>query len=435
MSKANIEPNDCMPERRVLVFPAGTEIGLEIHAALKYCRNLRLFAAGQDVSNHARFVYPEYHPIPSVHTEGWLELLVQLCVDLEIQYIFPAHDDAILALSAARDQIPATLVTSNHEACVTTRSKRATYQRLLGKVPVPRLYASPSDVTEFPVLVKPDKGQGSSYVTLAETPDQLKTAFELVPGPLICEYLPGEEFTVDCFSSLSRGLLFAGARLRRRTRNGISMNTITLDMQEVEPLAATISRELGLRGAWFFQLKRDATGILKLLEVAPRVAGAMAAHRVAGVNFPLLSMMELEGATLQISPNNVCVELDRALHNRYAQTISFQSLYIDLDDTLIINGKINLEALKLVFQSLNEHKHVALITRHKGNLEYTLRHFRIADLFDEIIHLKENQKKSSFIIRPNAIFVDDSFSERQEVAAQHGIPTFDSSMLEMLCAP
>jgi len=74
-----------------------------------------------------------------------------------------------------------------------------------------------------------------------------------------------------------------------------------------------------------------------------------------------------------------------------------------------------------------------LVTRHEKDLEQTLRKFRIADLFDEVIQLRKGEKKSDFIKRPDAIFVDDSFAERQEVARKYGIPTFDSSMIEVLC--
>jgi len=295
------------------------------------------------------------------------------------------------------------------------------------------LYSSALDVAEFPVLVKPNQGQGSSHVALAHTHEQLATALAATPEPIICEYLPGDEFTVDCFSSQSQGLLFAGARRRRRTRNGISVNTVTEDLPEAWPLADAIARELNLRGAWFFQLKRNAGGELALLEVAPRIAGAMAAHRVCGVNFPLLAMMELEGTHLRIAPNKMRVEMDRALCNRYASDFRFRSLYVDLDDTLVCDNSINLDVLKLIFQSLNQGKHIALVTRHEKDLEQTLRKFRIADLFDEVIHLRKGEKKSDFIKRPDAIFVDDSFAERQEVARKYGIPTFDSSMIEVLC--
>jgi hypothetical protein len=46
-----------MKIQNVLIFHAGTEIGLEIFNVLKYCKETRLFGAGQDVSNHAKLLY------------------------------------------------------------------------------------------------------------------------------------------------------------------------------------------------------------------------------------------------------------------------------------------------------------------------------------------------------------------------------------------
>jgi len=42
------------------------------------------------------------------------------------------------------------------------------------------------------------------------------------------------------------------------------------------------------------------------------------------------------------------------------------------------------------------------------------------------------QAKSAFISEKDAIFIDDSFSERKEVHTRLGVPTFDCSMIEML---
>ncbi len=243
-------------KRNVLVFPAGTEIGLEIFHALESCKELRVFGAGQNISNHAKFVYPEYHDLPSIHEEGWLEALITICSKLEIDYIIPAYDDVIVALSQVATKIPATLITSSNHTCEITRSKTATYRALAGKVRVPHVYDSASEVINFPVLVKPDRGQGSQGVRLIHTEDELNHAMREVRELVICEYLPGEEFTVDCFSDRERGLLFAGARSRRRIRNGISVNTVTEQLPEVWQIADIIGHTLNLRGAWFFQLKR-----------------------------------------------------------------------------------------------------------------------------------------------------------------------------------
>jgi hypothetical protein len=53
-------------------------------------------------------------------------------------------------------------------------------------------------------------------------------------------------------------------------------------------------------------------------------------------------------------------------------------------------------------------------------------------LFDEVIHVRPGTEKSAYIADRNALLLDDSFSERLEVAATLGISTFDCSMIEML---
>lgn len=421
-----------MRKRNVLVFPAGTEIGLEIFHALEFCKDLRVFGGGQDVSNHAKFVYPGYQDLPSIYEEGWLEALINVCSKLEIDYIFPAHDDVVVALSQAADKIPATLITSPSSTCEITRSKTATYRVLTGKVRVPHVYDSASETVNFPVLVKPDRGQGSQDVRVIYTEDELNHAMHEARDLIVCEYLPGEEFTVDCFSDRGRGLLFAGARSRRRIRNGIAVNTATEQLPGVWQIADIIGSTLNLRGAWFFQLKRASNGELVLLEVAPRIAGAMAAHRVVGVNFPLLSIFEHERLNIKLLINPGEVELDRALSNRYRYQLAFRTAYIDLDDTLVLHGRVNLQAIKFIYQCINQGKQVKLITRHQYDLSETLRKYRLLNLFDDVMHVTEGVSKSSLITERDAIFIDDSFAERMDVSQRCDIPTFDGSMLELL---
>ncbi len=419
-------------KRRVLVFPAGTEIGLEIFHALEHCKEVSLFGAGLDISNPARFVYPAYHVLPSINDPGWVDALIQLCQLLHIDYIFPAYDDVVVALSRDAGRVPAKVISSPYRVCEITRSKLQTYRLLDGVVNVPRLYASDEEVTSYPVFVKPDRGQGSFGIARVDNKKELVAALQSIQDPIICEYLPGEEYTIDCFSDRERGVLFAGARSRQRTRNGISVNTLTLDLPGATEMAQLIWSELGMCGAWFFQLKRAMDGRLVLLEIAPRIAGSMAAHRVVGINFPLLSIFEAERLPLLVQPLKGIVELDRSLGNRYRHSFEFATLYIDLDDTLLVNDRINILAVKLIFQCIEKKIKVVLLTRHQGDIKQTLEKYRLSGLFDVIVHLSKGESKASHIKSSAAIFVDDSFSERMDVAAHCNIPTFDCSMIELL---
>lgn len=421
-----------MKIRNVLVFPAGTEIGLEIYESLRSCKEVKLIGAGLSASNHGQFAYEQYFNVPSIHEDGWLQRLIEICNQEDIDFIFPAYDDVIVSLAMNADKIPAKILTSSLEVCLLTRSKKETYSLLNDVVRVPQLYEKDSENLAFPLFVKPERGQGSFGARKVNSYEELSLACNAVTDPIVCEFLPGEEYTVDCFSDLHRGLVFAGARKRNRTRNGISVNTNTIELEGIYDLADAIQKKLHLVGAWFFQVKHGADGGLVLLEVAPRIAGSMSTYRVRGINFPLLTIFAHEELPIQVLDNKEYIELDRALRNRFKPVQSFSHLYIDLDDTIILNGKINLDAIKLIYQCINNSIFVKLITRHDGDLGKTLSLHRIAHLFDEIIHIRDRQPKSDYIRDKNAIFVDDSFAERKDVTEKLGIRTYDCSMIELL---
>jgi hypothetical protein len=99
---------------------------------------------------------------------------------------------------------------------------------------------------------------------------------------------------------------------------------------------------------------------------------------------------------------------------------------------LILDNQINLQVIKLLFQCINQSKKIILLTRHREDLNETLTKYRLLGLFDEIIHLRYGEKKSSYICQADAIFLDDSFAERMDVLKHCNIPTFDCSMIELL---
>jgi hypothetical protein len=249
---------------------------------------------------------------------------------------------------------------------------------------------------------------------------------------LILEYLSGDEFTIDCFCDRQDGLLFCGGRKRVRTRSGISVASELVGDKQFLDYAKAIAEIIEFHGAWFFQLKKDAKGMYKLLEVAPRIAGAMAIHRVLGINFPLLSIYEQERIPIKIMTNQCNVIMDRAFINRYKHDIAYNTVYVDLDDTLILKNQVNLQLVRFLYQCINRRVKVILMTRHDGDLEQVLRKHRLSGLFDEVLHLDRSTAKSAFISDASGIFIDDSFSERQEASQSIGIATFDGSMIEML---
>jgi hypothetical protein len=160
-----------------------------------------------------------------------------------------------------------------------------------------------------------------------------------------------------------------------------------------------------------------------LLEVASRVSGSMALYRIAGVNFILLDLFQR--CKLKIKIPELCVQqarLERSFDINFLHNLNYSALYIDFDDCLLINGKVNSDIVKLIFQNINRGVKVKLITRHDGDVYQKLSKFRLEKLFDDVIHLNDKKQcKSSFITEKDAILIDDSYAERNRVHAAIGI--------------
>jgi len=428
-----------MPTRkikRVLIFPGGNEIGLEIRRALKDCKEITLFSASNNVSNHAPYVYERHFYSKGVNEDGWLEELNKIIEENKIDYIYPAHDYIIDALNNERSKVKAKIVLPPAEICGLIRSKKKTYEYFKDLLPVARIFDSHKEITSFPVFIKPDKEHGAKGAKRIDDAKMLEAALEADKDLIVLEHLPGKEYTIDCFTSRKKGLLFCAGRERVRIRMGTSMDSQLVDSKTNEifqKYAEIISEKLKISGAWFFQTKKDASGTFKLLEIAPRIAGTMAINRVRGVNFPLLSIYDMEGIDIDILINDFEVKLDRSLENCYLTNLNYSKVYIDLDDTLVVHNKVNTEILQFLYQAISKKCKVILLTKSLSNdLNEYLKKYRLSNIFNEVVWIKEDEKKADYIDSKDAIFIDDSFVERKDVAKRLKIPTFDSSMIEIL---
>jgi len=131
------------------------------------------------------------------------------------------------------------------------------------------------------------------------------------------------------------------------------------------------------------------------------------------------------GFDVGIINNNLNVEIDRALFSRYKINVDYDYIYIDFDDTIIVNDLVNVEAIHFLYHSKNIGKKIILISKHKFKIQETLARFSISpSLFDEIIILPNDEKKSTYIEQKSSIFIDDSYAERKEVNDQLHIPVF-----------
>lgn len=422
-------------KKRVLVFPCGSEIGLEVYNSVKNSIHFELIGLSS-IPDHGKFVYNNYIEGICFTTEkNFIRELAEIIFKYKIDIIYPTMDSVIEVIKENENSLGVKVIGSSYEVAKICASKYDTYNLLKNHVKVPILFKKADINLNYPLFAKPNRGYGSRNVrVIRHDTDLIDFDFE---NNLLCEYLPGLEYTVDCFTGLDGSLSFVGARERSRTQNGISVNTKTNGelTKEFLEIAAKINALIPFKGSWFFQMKRDINNQLCLLEVACRFAGSSSVHRIQGVNFAMANLY----VTLDIDPvfliNEIDVELDRALGNNYKIDFEFDSIFIDFDDTIIVDGKVNLDAIELIYHAHNCCKKVYLITKHNGDIYSQLNKFRLTSLFDSIIHLQLGENKVDYIRKfkyDKSIFIDDSFMERKMVYEALSIKVFSVDAIKSL---
>lgn len=426
--------------KNILVFPCGSEIALEVYRSMLHSIHFHLIGASS-VDDHGKFVYEDYiGGVPFITDENFIPAIRQIVKERRIDAIYPAMDAVIEILKSHETELGCKVVSSSAETTKICLSKKATYEVLQNVVRTPRQYQKSELLQDdFPIFAKPEVGYGSRGAARIDNFNELETHLEKFPTCILTEFLPGEEFTVDCFSNKDGELLFAEPRKRERIMNGISVNTVPVkeNKEEFLKMARAINGAIEFRGAWFSQAKYSASGELVLMEVASRFGGSSSLFRAKGVNFASMSLFDAFDIPVSVLQNSYDVVMDRALDNKYKVDLRYNEIFVDFDDCIYLEQKyVNDSLVAFLYRAINKKIKVTLLTRHDderlGRLEELLDALRLRQIFDRVIHVDPSQKKIDYIDNLNSIFIDDSFAERNAVAQKFNIPVFSVDMVEVL---
>jgi carbamoyl-phosphate synthase large subunit len=404
---------------RVLVFPSSNEPGLETLQALSKSNKVTLFGGssydrGFDPS---RLLIQRHLQCPALSDEGFESGMRALIAEHRIDVVFPTVDK-VVAEMAAWEVERAAIVAPRAEMASLLLSKRRTYERLAGVVPVPQVYDKGAE-PELPAYAKPDVGAGGREALKLSSPEDVCIARQR--NLLVQEFLPGEEYTVDCLGDLAGRLLFCNVRLRGVVNRGIALGTSSLEHPEIESHLRGIAREMAIAGPWFAQFKAAADGTLKLLEVNARVAGSMTLTRLAGVNIPLIALFLFTGHAITVPRPLKGVRLNRFLRT-VGEIADFDAVIWDLDDTIIRpDGKPDPEVLARIYDFRNQGKRQVVVSRNP-DAEAVLAANLIPRAFVDVLVVEDKVAAlgpvlSELGIPPaRCVMVNDSVSEGLEIA-------------------
>jgi predicted ATP-grasp superfamily ATP-dependent carboligase len=254
-------------------------------------------------------------PSPARAGEAFVRAIKQEVERAKHRVVIPTDDVTLALLSAARSELEGLAVLPFPGAeIVQLAHDKAALMALAEEtgVPVPRtvVVREPADLEKairhvgLPAVVKARVSRlvvdghwrGGTATHYVHTPAELERACravgDVIPCPVVQEYVPGEGRGV--FLLVNRGRLraaFAHRRLREKPPSGgvsVLSESVVLDPKLLEH-AERLLEALKWHGVAMVEFKRDARdGVSKLLEINGRFWGSLQLAVDAGVDFPAL---------------------------------------------------------------------------------------------------------------------------------------------------
>lgn len=279
-------------------------------AAVGALKSLRLAGfPGKIVSTDADPLSPglyladAYSTLPPISDPRFFDSALEVIERERVTLILPTSGFDILVYSRRKAELESrgvTVAMSDYPVVESCVDKWRFYQCTREHFPLPRTTLDPHQGATFPCFVKPIRGKGSRGIALCRNAKELAQQMAAHQDLLIQEYLPGEEYSIDVLSDLHGVPLVAVPRVRLATKEGISVKGKIVRDSQIQRECLALARFLGLKGPSCMQMKRDANGQLKFLEVNPRMGGGTIFTTLAGVNFATLLVALALGDTVQI---------------------------------------------------------------------------------------------------------------------------------------
>ncbi len=239
--------------------------------------------------------------LPMGDAPEFADVLVEVCDSARIDVVVPTVDTEMLPVCHRRDELASrgtTVLAPSVATLETCLDKWTLAQVCAGRPWLPRteLLVDGFDASSWswPTIVKPRHGSGSRGIVLVHGPDELD-ALPHDGSLLVQEELPGVEHSIDVLAYADGSVAAAVPRCRLKVDSGIAVAGRTEHDPVLEALAREVATAIGLSSVANVQVKADASGCPKLLEVNPRFPGSMPLTVASGVDMPTIALSEALG--------------------------------------------------------------------------------------------------------------------------------------------
>ena len=312
---------------------AGAPGAAGILNCLKQEPSFHVITADANPGAVGRWLSKDFELIPPANSKEFIDVVIAVCRKRNIHVILPLVTRELIPLSNHIKELELAgcrVIISSTASLKIANNKSRLYEFLQSKgIEVP-VFITVKNIKELvdalnflgspdtPVCFKPSVSNGSrgfrivsdSFneldLMLNHKPEQvlisLENALRILstgefPELLVSEFLPGEEYSVDCLTKNGKDVLVV-PRKRIRMINGISVEGEFVKEESIINYCSEIIKVLNLHGNIGIQVKQKDNGQFLILEINPRVQGTIAAALGAGVNLPVLAVKQELGLNI-----------------------------------------------------------------------------------------------------------------------------------------
>jgi carbamoyl-phosphate synthase large subunit len=269
---------------------------------------------GADSSSYApAFIYcDKVILLPKVGDAGYAESLFDLCKKNRIDLVVPLIDPELEVLSKISDKFKNSgimVVVSPARTIEIAFDKYLTYLHAKqAGIDVPETVTTIEEALNlvtagkisWPLMVKPRKGSASMYVYTCGNEEELRLAFKNCPGPVIQQFLSGDEYGYDIFCDSDFKPVSVLCKRKIAMRAGETDKAVSVNDKKLIDLGLKIAQAFPMFGPVDVDVKMDGN-MPMLLEVNPRFGGGYPCSHLCGADFPAKLIAMCKG--LKISPD------------------------------------------------------------------------------------------------------------------------------------
>lgn len=272
----------------ILICSCGKRVDLirEFKSVLKNSGDVIITDANE--LNAGKFFADKFFKAPKLGDLEYFSFMKKVISQNNVKLIFSVIDPELLLLAKYKSEfskLGATTIISSISSVDITSDKRKTSD-FLNKLGIltPKIF-KPGDKINFPIFIKPYDGSGSKFAFSINNFHELKIFKEIVPHPLISEFIQGQEYTIDCLSDLSGKILNIIPRKRLEVNNGISVKSIVDMDSKIIRDAKKILTSIKAIGPTTIQLIKTPAGKRYFTEINLRFGGGVMLGISSGGNF------------------------------------------------------------------------------------------------------------------------------------------------------